>query len=107
MRSTSRKIKTKKCPPKLYAKEGFFYYVIMYYVYIIQSQKDNSYYTGVTTNLEKRLEEHNSGSSRYSSRKKPFKIVWYCAFTKKEKAYDFEKYLKKGSGVAFRNKRLL
>ena len=79
----------------------------MYIVYIIQSLKDSSYYTGWTTNLEKRLKEHNLGLSKYSSTKKPFKLVWYCVFKDKKKAIKFEKYLKSGSGIAFRNKRLI
>ena len=79
----------------------------MYFVYIAQSQKDQTLYTGTTTNLEKRLVEHNSGSSRYSSTKKPFIYIWYCYFKNKQQAYDFEKYLKRGSGIAFRNKHLI
>ncbi len=79
----------------------------MYYVYIFQSEKDKSYYTGVTTNLIKRLSEHNSGSSKYSSAHKPFIYIWSCIFREKDKAYCFEKYLKTGSGIAFRNKHLI
>lgn len=79
----------------------------MYYVYIIQSLKDKSYYTGVTAGPEKRLVEHNSDHNTYSSSKKPFVMVWHCVFQNKQKAYDFEKYLKSGSGFAFRNKHLL
>ena len=79
----------------------------MYYVYILQSLKDKSYYTGTTTDLEKRLVEHNSGHNVYSNSKKPFEIIWYCIFQNKQKAYDFEKYLKSGSGRAFFKKRLV
>ncbi len=79
----------------------------MFYVYILQSQKDNSYYTGVTTDLQKRLREHNNGSVRYSATKTPYTIVWYCAFRNKNKAIDFEKYLKSGSGFAFARKRFV
>lgn len=79
----------------------------MFYVYILQSQKDKSYYYGVTNNLKKRFEEHNQGDSRYTSNKTPFKIVWYCVFNDREKAYDFEKYLKSSSGHAFSRKRFV
>ena len=79
----------------------------MYYVYIIKSEKDGSYYTGVTRNLRKRLREHNEGKVKSTSFKNPYTLIWYCAFRSKEKAIDFEKYLKTGSGIAFRNKRLL
>jgi putative endonuclease len=79
----------------------------MHCVYILQSQKDKSYYTGVTEDLRERIKEHNSGSNKYSSSKKPFESVWHCIFKDKKKAYDFEKYLKSGSGFAFRNKHLV
>jgi len=49
---------------------------MMYYVYILQSLKDDSYYTGFTTNVEFRLKTHNSGSVAYTSTKRPFKLVW-------------------------------
>jgi predicted GIY-YIG superfamily endonuclease len=79
----------------------------MYKVYILESLKDGSLYTGVTQNLAERLKEHNSGMSKYSSSKCPFKIVWYCVFKDKSKALQFEKYLKHGSGFAFARKHLI
>ncbi len=79
----------------------------MKFVYIIQSLKDKSYYAGITNNVKERLKEHNSGSSLYSTVKKPYRLIWYCAFNDKEKAYKFERYVKAGSGMAFRNKHLI
>lgn len=79
----------------------------MYFVYILKSQKDDSYYKGTTTDLIKRLEQHNSMKDRYTSNKQPFEIIWYCCFKDKMKAYNFEKYLKSGSGFAFARKRLI
>jgi putative endonuclease len=79
----------------------------MYYVYILQSEKDKSYYTGFTTDLRSRLQRHNHKGTIYISKKAPFKIIWYCAFTEKHKALAFEKYLKRGSGFAFARKRLV
>ncbi len=73
----------------------------MHYVYIIQSQKDGSYYVGSTADLRTRLQEHNSGKAKYTSSKVPYGLVWYCAFGSKGKALDFERYLKQGSGFAF------
>ncbi len=82
------------------------YNMFMIYVYILQSEKDFSLYTGFTTNLKKRIDEHNSGSNTYSSSKKPFRLKWYCAFDNKPKALEFERYLKHGSGFAFARKLL-
>jgi len=79
----------------------------MLYVYILQSEKDGSKYIGVTKDLKKRFRDHNSNNSTYSSSKSPYKLIWYCAFLKKLKAYHFEKYLKSSSGYAFTKKRFL
>ena len=78
----------------------------MYYVYILQSLKDKSYYTGLTTDVDTRLKQHN-GSVEYTSTKRPFKLIWYCCFEDKMKALQFEKYIKSGSGFAFARKRLV
>ena len=78
----------------------------MFYVYILQSEKDKSFYTGFTTDLDARIKKHNSKEVKYSSTKSPFILVWYCVFTDKSKALAFEKYLKQGSGFAFSRKHL-
>lgn len=74
----------------------------MYYVYILQSQKDSSFYTGSTNDPKSRVRKHNNGEVTYTAKKKPWKLVWYCAFKNKDKAIKFEKYLKVGSGFCFR-----
>ena len=79
----------------------------MYYVYILKSQKDGSRHIGVTSDLKKRLLQHNAGGSIYSNTKRPYKINWYAAFMNKERAYAFEKYLKSSSGYAFTKKHLI
>jgi len=79
----------------------------MFYTYIIQSLKDGSFYIGSTSDLKRRIAQHNQGRAKYSSTKMPFKLVWYSAFKEKEKSQNFEKYLKSSSGFAFRNKHLI
>jgi predicted GIY-YIG superfamily endonuclease len=79
----------------------------MFYVYILKSDKDQSHYIGITQDLKNRIKQHNQHSSRYTSTKTPYKLIWYCAFLDKKKAYDFEKYLKSSSGYAFSKKRLI
>ncbi len=79
----------------------------MYYVYLISSVDfPEETYIGDTTNIDQRLGEHNSGKSIYTQRYKPWKIVSYFAFSCKDKALDFERYLKSGAGRAFANKHL-
>lgn len=80
----------------------------MFYVYILKSINDpQKLYTGFTSDLKSRLLEHNSGKSTHTNKHKPWEITFYCAFKNKKTALDFEKYLKSGSGISFRNKRLL
>lgn len=78
----------------------------MWYVYILKCS-DNSFYTGCTANVERRILEHNSKKVHYTCDKTPVQLISYIAFNNKYKAFEFEKYLKSGSGMAFRNKRLV
>jgi putative endonuclease len=66
-----------------------------YYVYILQSQVDFSFYIGYSANPAARLERHNSGRSRYTSRKSPWKIVFTEEFALKTDALERERFLKK------------
>ncbi|PWU23562.1 hypothetical protein C5B42_02500 [Candidatus Cerribacteria bacterium 'Amazon FNV 2010 28 9'] len=79
----------------------------MYYVYILQSSKSGILYYGYTTDLKRRLKEHNDGKSKFTSGHRPWKLVQYSAFVDEQKAKDFELYLKSGSGKAFIYKRLV
>jgi putative endonuclease len=79
----------------------------MKYVYLLQSVSvPTQRYVGVTTNLEERLQAHNAGSSLYTSKYRPWKVVMYLCFHDDRRAVEFERYLKTGSGQAFANKRL-
>ena len=78
-----------------------------YYVYILQSEIDQKkYYTGFTENLDSRLKAHNSGNVHHTSKYKPWFIKTAIAFNDRQKALDFEEYLKSPSGRAFAKKRL-
>jgi putative endonuclease len=78
----------------------------MHYVYILKL-KDNSYYTGSTNNLKRRLGHHNRGECEATKNNIPVTLVWSGIFKNKKFAIDFEQYLKSSSGIAFRNKRLI
>jgi len=62
-------------------------------------------YVGLTTNLKRRIVEHNSGKSAHTSKFRPWRLVTYIAFSVRVKAVSFERYLKSGSGHVFANKR--
>lgn len=79
----------------------------MRYVYLLESEGVHGQrYIGVTSDLRRRLAEHNAGKSPHTSRYVPWKLVTYVAFADRLKAEDFERYLKSGSGHAFARKRL-
>ncbi len=79
----------------------------MHYVYRIRSLRyPEREYTGFTSNLKLRLKHHNEGSCDYTKPFKPWEVIWYAGFETEEKARDFERYLKSGSGSAFAKKRL-
>ena len=63
-------------------------------------------YIGFTENLKTRLTAHNQGQSPHTAKYKPWTLITYLAFSEKNRAHSFEKYLKSHSGKAFANKRL-
>jgi predicted GIY-YIG superfamily endonuclease len=78
----------------------------MWCVYILKCN-DGTYYTGCTNDLEDRMKRHNRKEIHYTSSRLPFELITYIAFADKYKAFNFEKYLKSGSGKAFAFKRLI
>jgi len=65
-----------------------------YLVYILQSEIDESYYIGFTSNIRQRLEYHNSGKSRYTSKKMPWRLVYSEELKTRSDAMKREKFLK-------------
>jgi putative endonuclease len=70
----------------------------MFYVYVIQSKKDGSYYKGHCENLDDRIKEHNSGHTRSIKSKIPFKLVYFEKFPLRNEAVKQEKYFKTSAG---------
>ena len=90
-------------PSEALAKEG----CIVWYVYLLESEAlKGERYIGITSDLKRRLAEHNAGKSGHTSKFRPWRIVTYVAFSDQAKATSFEIYLKSGSGHAFASKRL-
>lgn len=77
----------------------------MYYVYILCCADDKPY-VGCTDNLRARIERHQKGYVPATKSRLPVKLVCYFAFQVKYIAFDFEKYLKSGSGRAFLKKHV-
>jgi len=76
---------------------------MFYYVYILKCG-NNKPYIGCTDNLKERIERHNKGYVPATKPLLPAKLISYFAFSNKYIAYNFEKYLKSGSGRAFTKK---
>ena len=78
-----------------------------YYVYILQSKvAPESFYVGFTEDLSARLKTHNSGQVFHTAKFHPWRVKTAVAFTDRQRAIEFERYLKSGSGRAFAKKRL-
>ena len=77
----------RRCPP-------------MYYVYILKC-KDDKTYLGCCDDLKERIGRHEKGNVPATKDRLPVKLITYFAFSNKYNAFNFEKYLKSGSGRAF------
>ena len=67
----------------------------MYYVYVLINEKKNLY-IGFTKDLKKRVEKHNSSGTKYTSRFKQWKLIYYEAYLSEQDARRREKRLKDG-----------
>lgn len=66
----------------------------MNYTYILKC-KDDSFYTGWTNNLEKRIHAHNSGKgARYTKARRPVELVYYEEFQTRQEAMKREYAIK-------------
>ena len=70
----------------------------MPFVYVLQSLTTGHFYTGATTNLEVRLEQHNSDLSRSTKNRGPWIVVHQETFPTLAEALRREKELKTGKG---------
>jgi len=79
----------------------------MHYVYRIQSLEHSSKtYIGTTRNVKKRLALHNRGKVRHTAEDGPWRISFYAAFTRKERADEFAEFLKTKEGRRFAHEHL-
>jgi len=71
---------------------------MFYYVYVMQSSKNKSFYIGYTTDLKIRFQEHNNGKSIATKPFRPYKLIFHEAFLNQKDAKNREIYLKSGWG---------
>ena len=77
-----------------------------YYIYILQSEKDNLFYTGYTNDLKARLEMHNSGKVISTKNRIPLKLIYFEGCLNQKDATHREKYLKTSWGKRYIKTRI-
>ena len=70
----------------------------MFYVYILFSLKDKNFYVGITDDLRRRKDEHDSGKVESTHFRRPLKLICYECYLTKTEALRREKYLKSSDG---------
>ena len=78
----------------------------MYFVYVLLSDKDRQFYTGFTTNLKQRIEDHKKGRVESTKNRRPLMLIYFEAYIEKTDASKREVFLKSGSGKRYINKQL-
>jgi len=78
----------------------------MFYIYVLKSDKDKKLYTGYTSNLKLRFEEHQKGRVESTKNRRPLKLIYYEACLNQKDATHREKYLKTHFGKMFLKNRL-
>lgn len=77
-----------------------------YYVYLLQSIKSGKWYTGYTSNLRKRFNQHQNNESGYTKGRGPFRLIYYESCLNEDDAKARELYLKSGMGRKYLKNRL-
>jgi putative endonuclease len=77
-----------------------------FFTYVLKSKQDGKFYTGFTSDLEKRLNEHNSGKVFSTKNRNPFEVIYYEFCLSITDATHREKYLKTTYGKRYIRTRL-
>jgi len=77
-----------------------------YYIYVLQSKKDNKFYTGYTANLLVRIQLHNSGKVSSTKQRIPLELIYWEGCLNKKDALHREIYLKSSWGKRYLKNRL-
>ena len=83
-----------------------FLFCVMVLIYVIESLKDGTWYTGIALNAVNRLKEHNGGKNRFTKGHTPWKIIYTEEANGWPEARNREKYLKSSAGKIWLRKYL-
>lgn len=78
----------------------------MYYAYLLRSEKDRKWYIGYTSNLRRRIQDHNQGRNKSTASRGKLTLIYYEAYLHKMDALGRERFLKSGSGHRYLSKVL-
>ncbi len=78
----------------------------MFYVYVLISRKDNNFYIGSTSDLKRRIIEHQKGNVKSTRYRLPVELICYEAYQTKKEAQRREKFLKTSDGRKDLRKRI-
>ncbi len=70
----------------------------MHYFYILEFKNNKKLYYGYTNNLRRRIRDHKSGQSGFTSQNGDFDLIFYEAYVNKKDAQEAERYFKTGHG---------
>ena len=70
----------------------------LFYVYVLQSETTERYYTGFTSDIEHRVGQHNAGVTKSTKNRGPWKLVYKEQYDSRADAMRREKFLKSGKG---------
>ncbi|MEO5946761.1 MAG: GIY-YIG nuclease family protein, partial [Chitinophagaceae bacterium] len=79
-------------------------FFIMYFAYVLKSIKHDYYYKGHCKDLEKRIQQHNSGMTESIRPYIPFKLAYFEKFEIESDAVAREKYFKSSAGRRYLKK---
>ena len=71
---------------------------MIYYVYVLKSERDGKRYIGITKNVNVRLKDHNRGKVRSTYKRQPLKLLYQEEYATTGEAKNRERYLKSGAG---------
>jgi putative endonuclease len=74
-----------------------------YIVYVLKSENDEKRYIGLTTNIDRRLWEHNSGLVKSTRNRRPLNMVYKEVYATKGEAQARERFFKTGKGREYLN----
>ena len=72
-----------------------------YFVYILWSEKITKYYVGSTQDVVNRINEHNKGESKFTSKGVPWILVWETMLNNRSEAVRLENKIKKRGAKRF------